>query len=289
MAARKQSFTRDIKNGVKEITDDAHEHPWVDRLTRVGYAVRGLIYGLIGYLAAQVFITGRAQITDQTGALTRISQETYGEILLVVILVGLVGLVIWGVVRAIADPYHKGKDLKGLVSRAGYLVSGISYAVLLVPVLKLLNGTGGASGGSSDQAQSITAALLASTWGTWLVGLVGIVLIGLGLYRISLGVRGKLSERLKSYEMTADHRKLVENAGRFGYMAHGAVLSLIGVLALLAALTLDPERVGGLDQALLFLSQQTYGSWLLGALALGLIAYGVYSVMGALWFRIKEL
>lgn len=275
--------------GVKEMADGAHEQPWVDLLTRVGYAVRGLLYCLIGFLAAQVFITGRAEITDQSGALTRIAQQSYGEILLFVILVGLVGLVIWGVVRSIADPYRKGSDFKGIVSRAGYLVSGLSYGLLLKPVLNLLNGSGRQVSDADAGARSLTAMLLSSTPGTWLVGLVGVVLIGLGISRMLLGIRGKLSERLKSYEMSEQQRKLAERTGRFGYIAHGTVMSLIGVLILLAALTLDPQRVGGLDQALLFLSQQTYGSWLIGALALGLIAYGLYSLMGAVWFRIKEL
>ena len=289
MAATKQSLQSDLKNGAKEIAQTAHENTWVDTITRIGYAVRGLIYGLIGYLAAQVFITGRAEITDQTGALNKIAQQPYGKVILIVALVGLIGLAIWGVVRAVADPYRKGKEFKGIVSRAGYLVSGISYGLMLAPVLRLLNGLGGSNGSSSAQAESISAALMSRGWGPWLVGFIGAILIGVGLYRIYLGWKGKLSERLKHYEMSEEQRKLALQAGRFGYIAHGASLSLIGVLALLAALTLDPQKVGGLDQALQFLSQQAFGSFLLGALALGLIAYAVYSVMGALWFRIKEL
>lgn len=289
MAEIKQSLPSEIKNGAKELVDSAHESPWVDTITRIGYAVRGLIYGVIGFLAAKVFITGRAEITDQTGALAKIAQQPYGKILLIIILVGMVGLTVWGVVRAIADPYHKGKDFKGVVSRTGYLISGIAYGLMLYPVLRLINGVGSSSGGSSAQAESISAGVMTNAWGPWLVGLVGVVLIGVGLYRMYLGIKGKLSERLKAYKMSEQQHKLAVQAGRFGYIAHGSVLSLIGILALLAALTLDPQKVGGLDQALLFLSQQAYGSWLLGGLALGLIAYAVYSLMGARWFRIKEL
>lgn len=288
MAEVKQSLSSEIKNGAKELADSAHENKWVDTITRVGYAVRGLIYGVIGFLAAKVLTTGQGEITDQNGALARIAEQPYGKVLLIVTLVGLVGLTIWGVVRAVADPYHKGKDFKGLVSRAGYLISGITYGLLLFPVLRELNGGGGQSS-SSAQAESLSARIMSHPLGPWLIGLVGLVLIGVGLYRIYLGVKGKLNERLKSYKMSEEQRKIAVRAGRVGYIAHGVVLGLIGTLALLAALTLDPQRVGGLDQALLFLSQQTYGTWLLGALALGLIAYAVYSFMGAIWFRIKEL
>ena len=89
--------------------------------------------------------------------------------------------------------------------------------------------------------------------------------------------------------MTEEQRGLAQQMGRFGYVAVGVVFGIIGILAILAATTLNPERVGGLDQALTFLSQQVYGPWLLGAVAFGLMAYAVYSFMGALWFRIKGL
>jgi hypothetical protein len=289
MVAQKKSVQNQASDDAKQVAKKAKNNPWIDRLTRLGYAARGVIYGLVGFLAVQVIFTGRGRITDQTGAMSTIASEPYGKVLMILIAVGLVGLVIWGVVRAVADPFHKGKDFKGLVSRGGYLVSAISYAALMIPTLRLISGAGQQGGSSSQQAQQMAAGILTQPWGPWLIGAIGLVLIGVGLFRIFSGVKGKLNERLKSYKMSGDEYKWATRLGRLGYIAFGTVLVIIGVLALLAATTLDPNKVGGIDQALTFLSQQAYGPWLLAAVALGLIAYAVYSLMGARWFRIKEL
>lgn len=277
---------RDVANGAKNAARSAKNNPWIDRLTRIGYATRGLIYGLMGYLAFQVFF-GRGKITDQTGALATIAAQPYGKVLMIVIAVGLVGLLIWGIVRGIADPYHKGSDLKGMISRAGYIVSGISYGALLMPTLQLIRGA--SRGSSTQQTQQAAAGMLTKPWGPWVIGLVGLVLMGAGLYRMYLGVKGKLTERLKSYEMTEAQRKWAVRLGRIGYIALGFVLTVTGGLAVLAATTFDPHKIGGLDSALVFIAHQPYGPWLLALVGLGLIAFAIYSFMGAIWFRIKEL
>lgn len=278
----------EVAGEAKKMARDAKDHPWVDRLTRVGYATRGVIYGLVGFLAVQTLL-GRGRITDQNGVLNTIAAQPFGKVLMILIAVGLLGMLIWGIIRAIADPYRKGSDLKGIVSRIGYFIGGLSYGTLLIPTIQLITGYGRNQGSSSQSAQEAAAGILTKPWGPWLVGLVGLILIGVAIYRIYSGIKGKLAERLNAYDMTEEQRELAQQMGRFGYVAVGVVFGIIGILAILAATTLNPERVGGLDQALTFLSQQAYGPWLLGAVAFGLMAYAVYSFMGALWFRIKGL
>jgi len=43
-----------------------------------------------------------------------------------------------------------------------------------------------------------------------------------------------------------------------------------------------------MDTALATLMRQPYGIWLLGIVAVGLIAFGFYSMLSALWFRLKR-
>lgn len=273
----------------KSAADDVQKNPWVDRLTRLGYAVRGLIYGLMGYLAFRSVFPGSGRITDQNGVLTTIASQPFGKLVLIVTAVGLVGLLIWGIVRAIADPYRKGDDFKGIVARAGYLISGISYGALLVPTMNLIRGSSQGTGSSTQKAQQVSANILTKPWGPALIGLVGIVLVGVGISRILAGVRSDLHEQLKSYEMTAEQRRWAIRLGRIGYIAIGIVFIIIGALASLGAATLNPKRITGFDGALTFLAHQPYGPVVLAVVALGLIAFAIYSIMGALWFRIKEL
>ena len=79
----------------------------------------------------------------------------------------------------------------------------------------------------------------------------------------------------------------------YGYRAirhFGAwvVFAVVGGLIALAAYRANPSQPVGMDTALTTLMHQPYGIWLLGIIALGLIAFGFYSMLGALWFRLKK-
>lgn len=73
---------------------------------------------------------------------------------------------------------------------------------------------------------------------------------------------------------------------RFGYVATGVVYIILGFLAVQAALQYDPQEAGGLREALLTLAQQPLGPWLLGIVAVGLVAYGFYALALAQYRRV---
>jgi hypothetical protein len=61
---------------------------------------------------------------------------------------------------------------------------------------------------------------------------------------------------------------------------------LIGIFLIQAARTYDPSKAVGLDGALARLAHQSYGSFLLGLVAAGLIAFGLFSITEARYRRI---
>ncbi len=288
MATKRRNGMNEVGDMAKDVASSVQQTKLVDRLIRVGYLTRGIVYGLVGFLAIQTVMNGRGKITDQKGALASLAAQPFGKWVLIVVAIGLIGLFLWGVIRAVADPMHKGSDMKGMAERAGYLVSGIAYASLFVPTVNLIRGSGGGAIPSTGQSvQSTAAGIMGQPWGPILIGLIGAILFVVGAVRIWDGYRAKFHERFKSYQMNAEQRKWAVRLGRFGYVALGLVFVIIGFLAVLAATTKNPARVSGLDGALLFLVQQPYGPWLLGLVALGLIAYAIYSFLGAFWFRIR--
>jgi uncharacterized protein DUF1206 len=66
------------------------------------------------------------------------------------------------------------------------------------------------------------------------------------------------------------------------------VFSLVGFFLCLAAFYSNPRQAKTFDGALDFLAKQPYGLWLMGIIAIGLIAFGIYSLIGAAWFRLKR-
>ena len=86
-------------------------------------------------------------------------------------------------------------------------------------------------------------------------------------------------------EMGPDEERWVTWLGRAGYIARGIVFGLIGLFLIGAALHRDAGEARGLDGALVALAQQPVGPWLLGAVAIGLVAYGLFMFAEARYRR----
>lgn len=279
-----------VKQAGKEEVREAAYSPFVETLTRIGFGARGLIYLVMGVIAVQVAQGGRGVPADQQGALVAIGSQPFGRILLIIVMVGLAGYSLWGVIRAIFDPLHLGSDAKGLVQRAWFLVSAATYGSLILPAYGYL--TGGAqqarNGAQTAQTQQFAARLMAKPWGQWAVGIVGVFVIGVGLAQVYQGFSRKFDQQFKLYDLDQQQAIWIARIGRIGTAARGIVFALTGVFLALAAYRFDPEKARGIDGALLALVQQPYGPWLLGLVGLGLIAFGVYSINGAAWFRLRR-
>jgi len=278
--------SQQVKSAGKKAGHEAQRaarKPWVILLARLGYVVRGLIYVVIGVLALRVASGSGGTTTDATGALDFIAKQSYGKALMLVVIAGLAGYALWGFVRALLDPLGRGSDAKGLTARAGYLLSGISYAALIFAALRLLQSKPADSGGNGQQ--SIVAKLLDQPAGAWLVAGFGIFWIVSALAQWQQAYTGKFMDDLKLGSMSADEEKLAERLGRIGYTARGVVYALIGWFTLQAAATMDAFRAQGIGGALTKLAQQPYGPALLGLVAFGLVIFGIYSVMCARWVK----
>jgi hypothetical protein len=270
-----------VKDDVKKAGQKAAFNPLMETLTRLGYAVRGFIYITMGMLALNVVIGKGGAPVDPQGAITAIGRQPGGTVFLWVVFVGLVSYSLWGVIRAVFDPLRKGNDLKGLISRIGFLFSAASYAFLSMFTYGLVSGSN-QSGANSQQSM---ASILPTAWGRWLIGLVGLVIILDGLYQISMGLKASFDKQYKTYAMTPEEVRAATQLGRFGTAARGVVFSLVGALLFVAAYQANPNQPMGIDAALTSLLHQPFGGLLLALVALGLVAFGLYSMMSAVWFR----
>ena len=274
----------EAKHGARR-AQEAVQNPWVERIARLGYIVRGLLYAVIGWLAVQVAMGTGGATTDKKGAIAAIGSQPAGTVLLIIVVIGLAGYSLWGFIRAIFDPLNRGKDAKGIAQRIGYVVSGLTYGALVLFTVQILMGANsGAQGGGGNQ--DLTAKLLSQPWGPWLVGIVGLIGMGGGLGQAYQGITADFKKDFKTDQMDAQELRAAIWVGRFGMIARGVVFALLGFFLVLAALHVDAKEAKGLDGALQTLAQQPYGPWLLGAVALGLVSFGVYSIMCARWVKV---
>ena len=259
--------------------------PWIERLARFGYAAKGVVYVLIGSLAAYGAYEGGAP-TDSRGALTQVVRQPFGRVLLVVIAVGLAGYALWRLVQALRDTEEKGSELKGLAIRFGYACIGFVYAGLSYSAVKLVFGQG-AGKGSDQTSKEWAATFFALPLGRLAVGLAGLCVIGFGLWQCYKAFTTKFRKKWKRHEMSEGARSVAIRAGQVGLVARGVVFGIIGIFLIQAALRARPEEARGLSGALRALDQQPYGPYVLGAVALGLVAYGLYMFVEARYRRMK--
>ena len=76
--------------------------------------------------------------------------------------------------------------------------------------------------------------------------------------------------------------------GTVGHVARAVVFGMVGVFLLKAAYDYKANEAIGLDGALAKLYNGAYGSWLLGAVAAGLIAFACFSLVEARYRRIWD-
>ena len=251
--------------------------PWVRRFGRFGYMAKGIVYGMIGVLAALAAFGPGGETTGTSGALQSIAELPFGELVLWIVGIGLIGYILWDFIKAIKDPENEGKDAKGLVKRTGYFISGIIYANLAIGAIKLASHTGNAGGGDSEK--TISGKILEQPFGVWLVGIIGIIIIGYGLYELYSGVKERFMKKFKTNEMNDKERKVARVSGKIGLIARGLVLSMVGFFFIRTAHTHNPEESKGLGGALSELASQPFGQFLLALVAVGLVLYGIYQII----------
>jgi hypothetical protein len=277
---------KQLPENIKQPVRQAAAHPWVERLARLGYAAKGLVYFIV-VLAAQAAFGSGGKTTDTNGALETIVTQPFGKFLLGIVTLGLIGYAIWRFVQTIFDPEHSGQQMnaKRIAQRLGYAFSAIAYFSLAITSIKLIIGSGSSN---SDSVEDWTIYLLNQPFGRWLVVLLGLTVIGVGISYLYEAYKGKFRRHFKLYQMSRTEQIWAVRLGRFGIAARGIVFGIIGIFMMVAAVQLDCTEARGFGGALASLAQQPFGPWILGIVALGLIAYGIYSVIEARYRRITN-
>jgi uncharacterized protein DUF1206 len=260
----------------------AGQSHWVERLGRLGLVAKAVLYAVIGILAIQVALGGREENPDKGGALRTIAEQPFGKFLLVLLAVGLAGYAVWRLAQAILDRDAVGEGPKGLAKRAAALAQAGWYAVLCGLTVSTLVGNG--SGGGNEQ--ETTAGIFDRPGGRYLVYAAGVAFVAAACFNGYRAVTCKFNKKLKTGEMGDAEEAAATGLGILGHLARMVVFGLVSVFLVKAAWEFDPKQAKGLDGALLELSQQPYGGLLLGAVAVGLLAYAGYCLFQARYRRI---
>ena len=287
VAAAHRRRTPRIRRATRTARRAAEEtvtNPWVVRAARLGYIVRGLLYGAMGALALALAFGVAAKTTDQRGALMLLDLSPVTRLFLLVVVVSLLAYGGWGFIRAIFDPLHRGDDPPGIAARIGFAWSGLNYTVLAIFAGGLLLGS--AKPSSSDAVQPLVGWALALPAGGVIVTIAGVIGIISGLVQFVDAYRAGFRKDLKRNTMTKAERVTVDNLGRFGMVARGVIFTIVGIFIFTAGIRHDASDAHSFGPAFNAVAREPMGHVLLAIVALGFIALCLHSFANARWVRI---
>lgn len=279
-----------MASAVQEVQDElaaqARPHSrWIVRVARAGYAAKGIVYLVIGGLALQAAVGSGGATTDSGGALAAIGESTAGRTMLLLMGIGLVGYALWAILSALLDAEDRGVDGKGILLRIGQAGRGVIYGALGVRALTFFTNAGGS--GSGGEADAWSARVLSLPGGRALMAAAAAGIIGYALYQLWRGARKNLQKHLRVGGADPEVIVWVLRLARFGIIARGVVFLVIGWFLVQVAQESDSSRAGGIGESLATLGSQPHGRVLLGAVAAGLIAYGVWQLANARYRQMR--
>lgn len=248
-------------------------------LAAAGYVAKATVYAVMGALSLSLALGAGGRTTDSRGAIATVADAPAGRVLVALLAAGLVALAVWLVFDAVADTLGRRRSgAWAMASRVGQGLSAIGYASLAFAAVRLALLQGAGPGGD-EAARTWTARALALPGGRALVFAGAGVALFIAGRQIWIAVGRRFEEQLDLGRMGAFLRAWAARLGTFGFVAQGTVIGLVGAFFAQAAFEGQPHEATGFDGALQAIARQPLGMALLGATALGFLAYAAFAVI----------
>ena len=250
----------------------------MERVARVGLVAQGISFGLVAVLAIEVALGKGGKATDRQGALRTIADGSVGRVIVVALALGFGAYALWRLAQVFLghDVEERGGDTKW-GKRLASLGKAAIYGGLCWTAVAILIG----EGGGSNEEREATKGILGWPAGRWIVLALAAAIAGAALWNLYRGVSGRYKKQLKTGEMSARELRWTSRIAVAGLLSRAVVFGLVAWFFAKAAADYDAKQARGLDGALRKLAHQPYGEALLGVVAAGLMAYGVFCLIQA--------
>lgn len=258
----------------------------LEKMARTGYGAKAVVYTIMGVLTFMAAFNLGGQTTGQLQVIEFLEKQTFGNILLILIGIGLLAYSTWRFIQSIKDPENIGSDTKGKAKRTGFFISGLIYLVLAI--VAIMNGFGSGSSGGSNGGNGMMDSVLTGQLGVIIFGIIGAGLVFTGIFQLKKAFSKEFLEDFDYNSITEEkRRKIIKNTGYLGLIARGIIFGIMAYIFIRAAIESNTSDIKSTTDAFEFLRESSMGAWLMGTVAAGFVCYGIYTFMMARYRKFK--
>jgi hypothetical protein len=247
------------------MADKSERFRW---LVRLGYAARGLVYILIGYLALSAPGGGGS---GPQGAFSWLQDVPLGRPILYLASLGLLAYAIYRFCSLLFDVENHGTDGSGIAHRVGHAASGVAHLVLAYTAFQFAQRDPQAASGGGAEAAAGT--VLSVSYGSLVLGLIGLGFLAAGFMQAKSAATGSFM-----HGISRKAPPFIEYAGRAGYAARAIVFGIIAWSLVQSAWFVSTAQVKTLGEAVGSLADNRT---LYMAVGIGLLLFGIFSLFMA--------
>lgn len=259
----------------------------VAKVRIAGFFTKGVVYLLIGTLTFLAAFDQGGEISSTDGAIKYLLTLPLGKVLGAVVALGLLAYTLWRFYQAVFLPgtQKQEKKIKNSFRRMRFFYSGVFYGVIaysfLEPLLDELSKNNKEGSEGDFEQKAALWDLLSTDWGKTVIWILAIIVAAQAVWQFNIARRKKFMKKIDNYPYLKNEYDFIRRAGQFGYVARGVVFGIISFFLVKVILQHNANIYNGTEGALQYLLSFSYGSFLLGATAFGLIGYGLFHIMVA--------
>jgi hypothetical protein len=250
----------------------------ITTLAPTGLISKGVVYVIFGAITfmAAFEIGGKSdEEANRKGVFSFVREAPAGKYILGALTLGLLCYSCWRMIEAFRK--QKAKE-NNKAKRVRYFFSSLTYASVAFTAVKIM--VKGMQH-SSDQKQELSSRVLQQPFGQWLLAAGALILTGTGLYQMWYGLSEKYKKHAGSVSNQKINGKLLLISGKLGYVARGIVWLLLSYLMMKAAFHSNAGEAGDTGKAFTLVENNSMGSYFLAAIGMGLILYGIFTLIRA--------
>ncbi len=244
------------------------------QFSRLGIAAKGIVYFLMGVMAATTAFRFSSELRGSTEVVRWISHLSFGWFLLLAVTIGLAGYTFSRIILTFNASDYDGSDSKPLVRRAGYFINGCGYLILLYSCISILIGA------TSDDSTPLLTAFLKSTTGQVTVCIVGIGLAISAINEWYMATGNLMQKMILKDDLSDNQYSTLLILGRVGRFARGFVFAAFSYLLFRSLWNHKPEVPKSTEKAFAFINFE-FGDIIMGLIAIGLAFYGLFLILSA--------